>query len=77
MLSFLILKLNIYSLNLALCLHLAIKSLLLFNNFFGSGKSQMCIFPSKHRLHQLSKDFGELDLFNMDHWIYFSIPNNV
>ena len=36
-----IFKLIIYSLNLALCLHLAINSLLLFNNFFGSGKSKM------------------------------------
>ena len=59
--------LNIYSLNLALCLHLAISSFLLFNNFFGSGKSKMCIFSSRHRLHLLSKDFGVLDLFNMDH----------
>ena len=40
----------IYSLNLALCLHLAINSLLLFNNFFGSGKSKMWIFSSRHRL---------------------------
>ena len=58
---------NIYSLNLALCLHLAINSLLLFNNLFGSGQSKMCIFSSKHTLHLLSKDFGVLDLFNMDH----------
>ena len=50
-------------------LHLAINSLLLSNNFFGSGKSKMCIFSSKHRLHQLSKDFGVLDLFHMDHWM--------
>ena len=50
------LKLIIYILNLALCLHLAFNSLLLFNNFFGSGKSKMCIFSSKHRLHLLSKD---------------------
>ena len=64
---FLIFKLIIYSLNLALCLHLAINSLLLFNNFFGSGKSKMCIFSSKHRLHLLSKDFGVFDLFNIDH----------
>ena len=62
-------KLIIYSLNLALCLHLAINSLLLLNNFFGSGKSKVCIFSSKHRLHLLSKDFGVFDLFNMDHWI--------
>ena len=59
--------LNIYSLNLALCLHLVINSLLLFNNFFGSGKSKMCIFSSKHRLRLLSKDFGVFDLFNMNH----------
>ena len=37
-------KLIIYSLNLALCLHLAINLLLLFNNFFGFGKSKMYIF---------------------------------
>ena len=37
----------IYSLNLVICLHLAINSLLLFNNFFGSGKSKMCIFSSR------------------------------
>ena len=30
----------IYSLNLALCLHLAISSFLLFNNFFGLRKKQ-------------------------------------
>ena len=60
-------KLIIYSLNLALCLHLAINSLLLFSNFFGSGKSKMCIFSSKHRFHLLPKDFGVFDLFNMDH----------
>ena len=35
-------KLIIYSLNLALCLHLAINSLLLFNIFIGSGSD-----PSK------------------------------
>ena len=58
----------IYSLNLALCLHLAISSFLLFNNFFGSGKSKMW-FSSRHRLHLLSKDFGVLDLLNMDHCI--------
>ena len=40
--------LNIYSLNLALCLQLAISSFLLFNNFFGSGKSKMWIFSSRH-----------------------------
>ena len=34
----------IYSLNLALCLHLAINSLLLFNNFFGSGKNNVDFF---------------------------------
>ena len=62
-------KLITNSLNLSQCLHLAINSLLSFNNFFGSGKSKMCIFSSKHRLHLLSKDFGVFDLFNMDHWI--------
>ena len=65
-------KLIIYSLNLARCLHLPIYSLLLFNNFFGSGKSKMCIFSSQHRLHLLSKDFGVFDLFNMDH--FFQTP---
>ena len=59
----------IYSLNLALCLHLAINSFLLFNNIFGSGKSKMWIFSSRHRLQLLSKVFGVLDLFRMDHWM--------
>ena len=36
--------LNICTLNLALRLHLAISSFLLFNNFLGSGKSKMWIF---------------------------------
>ena len=40
----------IYSLNLALCLHLAISSFLLFNNFFGSGKSKMWIFFFKTQI---------------------------
>ena len=40
----------IYSLNLALCLHLAINSLLLFDNFFGSGKSKMWIFFLKTQI---------------------------
>ena len=64
-----IICLIIYSLNLALCLHLAISSFLLFNNSLGSGKSKMWIFSSRHRLHLLSKDFGVLDLFSMDHWM--------
>ena len=59
----------IYSLNLALCLHLAISSFLLVNNSLGSGKSKMWIFSSRHRLHLLSKDFGVQDLFSMDHWM--------
>ena len=40
-----------YSFNLALCLHLAIHSHLLFHNFSGSEYSRMWIFSSKHRLH--------------------------
>ena len=40
----------IYCLNLALCLHLAISSFLLFNNFFGSGKSKMWIFFFKTQI---------------------------
>ena len=60
----------------------AISSFLLFNNFFGSGKSKMWIFSSRHRLHLLLKDFGVLDLFK---WtivcqgltLHFLIPNNV
>ena len=56
-----------YPLNISLCLHLSINSLLLFNNFFGSGKSKIWIFSSRHRLHLLSKYFGVLDLFNMDY----------
>ena len=70
----------IYSLNLALCLHLAISSFLLFSNIFGSGKSKMWIFFSRHRLHLLSKDFGVLDLFNIQFDIidfYPSITKNI
>ena len=40
----------IHTLNLALCLHVAINSLLLFNNFFGSGKGKMCIFFLKTQI---------------------------
>ena len=65
-------KLIIYSLNLGLCLHLAINSLLLFNNFFGSGKSKMCIFSSKHRLHLLSKVFG---VFSSNKIFYNELKN--
>ena len=53
--------------NLVLCLHLAINSHLLFNNFSGSGYIIICIFCSRHRLHLLSKHFRVFDLFNMDH----------
>ena len=42
--------LNIYSLNLALCLHLTISSFLLFNNFFGSGKKQNVDFFFKTQI---------------------------
>ena len=50
MLLFFFFLLIIYSLNLALCLNLAINSLLLFNNFFGSGKSKMWIFFLKTQI---------------------------
>ena len=48
----------IYSLNLALCLHLAISSFLLFNNFFGSGKSKMWIFFFKTQVAPTIERFG-------------------
>ena len=67
-------KLIIYSLNLSLCPHLDINSLHFFNHFSGTGKSKMCIFSSKHKLHLLSKDFVVLDLFNMYHWISWVKP---
>ena len=41
----------VYSLNLVLCLHLAINSLLLFNNLSGHLCVKICIFSSKHKLH--------------------------
>ena len=50
MLFFLKNLLIIYSLNLAVCLHLAINSFLLFNNFWGSGKSKMWIFFLKTQI---------------------------
>ena len=57
----------VYSLNLALCLHLAINSHLLFNNFSGTEYFIICIFSSKHKLHLPSKRFGVFDFFNIDH----------
>ena len=41
----------VYSLNLVLCLHLAINSLLLFNNLSGHLCIKICIFSSKHKFH--------------------------
>ena len=63
----------IYSLNLTLCLHLAINSLLLFNNFFGSGKSKMCIFSSRHRLHLLSNIYIYIYIYIYNIYIYIYI----
>ena len=56
-------KLIIYSLNLALCLHLAINSFLLFNNFFVSGKSKMCILSlekAKCAIFQIASNVEKL-----------------
>ena len=62
-------KLIIYSLNLALCLHLAINSLLLFNNFFGSGKKQNVHFFLLNTDCIYCPNTRVFDLFNMDHWM--------
>ena len=58
-----------YSLNLVLCLHLAINSHLLLNNFRGSGCVIISTFSSRHILNLPSKHFGVFDFFNIDHWI--------
>ena len=60
---FMFLKFIVYSLNFVLCLHLAINSLLLFNNFSGNLYVIICIFSSKHKLHLPSKLFGVFDFF--------------
>ena len=59
----------VYSLNFVLCLHLAINSHLLFNNFSGNLYVIICIFSSKHKLHLPSKLFGVFDFFKIDHSI--------
>ena len=51
----------VYSLNFVSCLHLAINSLLLFNNLLGNLWVKICIFSSKHKLHLQSKLFGVFD----------------
>ena len=62
-------KLLVYSLNFVLCLHLAINSHLLFNNFSDNLYVIICIFSSKHKLHLPSKLFGVFDFFKIDHSI--------
>ena len=61
------LKFVVYSLNFVLCLHLAINSLLLFNNFPGNLYVIICIFSSKYKMHLPSKLFGVFDFFKIDH----------
>ena len=66
---FYVFKFIVYSLNFVLCLHLAINSLLLFNNVSGNLYVNICIFSSKHKLHLPSKLFGVFDFFKIDHSI--------
>ena len=63
------LKFIVYSLNFVLCLHIAINSLLLFNNFSGNLYVIICIYSSKHKLHLPSKLFGVFDFFKIGHSI--------
>ena len=63
------LKFIVYSLNFVLCLHLAIDSLILYNNLSGNLCVKICIFSSKHKLHLPSKLFGVFDFFKIDHSI--------
>ena len=63
------LKFIVYTLNFVLCLHLAINSLLLFNNLSGNLQVNICIFSSKYKLHLPSKLFGVFDFFKIDHSI--------
>ena len=67
--SMILKKLSVYSLNFVLCLHLAINLHLLFNNFSGNLYIIICIFSSKHKLHQPSKLFEVFDFFKIDHSI--------
>ena len=63
----------IYSLNLALCLHLAISSFLLFNIFFGSGKSK----TSNPKILLQIIDSFETDLFKLIKMVKFKeVYNN-
>ena len=62
-------KFIVNNLNFVLCLHLAINSLLLFNNFSGNLYVIICIFSSKHKLHLLSKLFAVFDFLKIDHSI--------
>ena len=59
----------VYSLNLVLCQHLAINSLLLFNNLSGHLCIKISIFSSKHKLYLPSKLFGVFNFFKIDHSI--------
>ena len=55
-----------YSLNFVLCLHLAINSHHLLNNFSGNLYNIICIYSSKYKLHLPSKLFGVFDFFKID-----------
>ena len=66
---FYVFKFTVYSSNLVLCIHLAINSLLLFNNLSGHLCIRICIFSSEHKLHLASKLFGVFDFFKIDHSI--------
>ena len=53
------------SLNLFLCLHIAIKLHLWFNRLTGSKYNIIFISPSRHKLHLPSKQLQVVDLFNI------------
>ena len=67
----------VYSLNFVLCLHLAINSLLLFNNLSGNLCVKICIFSSKHKLHLPSKLFAVFDFFVFFLKKYCSVKNYI
>ena len=66
---FYVFEFTVYSLNSVLCRHLAINSLLLFNNLSGHLCIRICIFSSKHKLHLPSKLFRVFDFFKIDYSI--------
>ena len=58
------------SLNLFLCLHLAIKPNLRFKRLTGSMYNVICIFSSRRKLYLPSKHLGVVDLFKIFHCIF-------